>query len=166
MDAFLLELIDSYRSYFDIDMREDGALRCIASYHSRTEGYVLTKKVGIWAVKDDEYVLFYLLDQLTEDSLNDVISKSLALSEGLIVPDGNHRSSMLTSIIVCRTAEPKCVKRIQGYRFHRNFKFMLNGWMDHRMVLMSLDDSVHTSDRLGKDPLDNAMTVLGRLNDE
>ena len=163
MEPFLSELIDSYRAYFDIEMVDDGSLRCIASYHSRTEGYVLTKKVGLWSVKDDEYVMFHVSEDVSEESLNGMISKSLTHSKDLIVPDKDHRSSMLTSIIVCKRLEPKCVKTIKSYKYHRNFRFMLNGWMDHRLVLLSLNDGVSISDRLGKGPLENALRVLEKV---
>ena len=163
MEPFLSSLIDSYRSYFDIEVRNEGTLRCIATYNSRTEGYVLTKRANLWSMRDDEYVMFHTVDVLTDDVLDTIISNDLAYSDSVIVPNRDHRSSTVTSILICGYAEPKCVRTVERYRYHRNYRFMLRGWMDHRIVLLSLDDGCGTSNRLGREPLGNALDVLRKV---
>ena len=164
MEPFLSSLIDSYRSYFDIEVRNEGTLRCIATYNSRTEGYVLTKRANLWSMRDDEYVMFHTVDVLTDDVLDTIISNDLAYSDSVIVPDRDHRSSTVTSILICGYAEPKCVRTVERYRYHRNYRFMLRGWMDHRIVLLSLDDGHGTSNRLGREPLENALDILRKVH--
>lgn len=163
MEDYLSSLIDSYRAYYDVESVDRPPLRYIASFHSKSEGYVLVKRANLWSADDNEYVMFYTVDRLTEGLLDDIISMSLAHSKGLIVPGKGHRSSTVTTVILCDSTEPKCVKTIRSYRFHRSFRFSLNGWMDHRLVLLSLGDGVFESSRLGRDPLRNALAVLDRV---
>ena len=163
MEDYLSSLIDSYRAYYDVERVDQGPLRYLASFHSRSEGYVLVKRANLWSADDNEYVMFYTVDRLTEGLLEDLISKSLAHSKELIVPKKGHRSSTVTSIVLCDSVEPKCVKTVKSYRFHRSFRFTLNGWMDHRLVLLALGDGVFESSRLGKVPLKNALAVLEKV---
>ncbi len=144
-------LLQSYSTYYDVETCEEGDLVARACFHARGEKYLLTRSVNLWSVEDNEYVFFYAGDHLDPEGLDRAIRMSSETGLSMIKPNTEHRSSMITTVLIYTTLDKCCAKSIKTYREHRNFGFMLRGWMDHRVVALETSTSTISSNRAGRD---------------
>lgn len=146
------KLIDSYRSYFDVEHCGDiGFLSATAEYHSRTSRYVLVKRAQLWAAENHEYAFFYSVQSLDGGTFSEI--QRHAVEEGLkrITPHSEHMFSYITAIVVADSIAPDTAGEIKRCRFRKNFKFSLHGWTQLRVAVVDLErDDVETNNA-GKD---------------
>ena len=161
-DRVLEALVDTYRAYFDIETVDDRQLRYIATMRSMTEGYILTKKANMWSVRDEEHILIYDTRDLDADILGSIITDSLSRSKNMISPGKDHRCTVITSIVLCNRLDQTCHDRVVKYKYARSFRLMLNGWMEHHIVIIPLNGDSPTCSRHAEGHVDNAMRVLDR----
>lgn len=154
-------LLQSYSVYYDVEGCDEWDLVARASFHSRGEKYLLTRSVNLWSVEDNEYVFVYAGDHLGPDDLERAIRMSSESGLSMIKPSSEHRSSMITTILIYRSIDKCCSKHIKAYREHRDFGFMLRGWMDHRVAALETSTSMVVSNRAGRDVARNLGTVAG-----
>lgn len=154
-------LLQSYSAYYDVEECDERDLVAKARFHSRGEKYLLTRSVNLWSVEDNEYVFIYAGDHLDPEGLEHAIQMSSETGMSMIKPSSEHRSSMITTILIYRTLDKCCTKSIKAYRERRDFGFMLRGWMDHRVAALETSTSVIVSNRAGKDVARNLGTVAG-----
>ena len=152
-------LLQSYSTYYDIKTCDDRDLIAKAFFHSRGEKYLLTRSVNLWSVEDNEYVFFYAGDHLDPEGLERAIRMSSDMGMKMIEPGPEHRSSMITTILIFGTMDGNCVESIKKFREHRNFGFMLRGWMDHRVAALETSTSTIVSNRAGRDVAKNLENV-------
>ena len=77
----------------------------------------------------------------------------------MIEPGPEHRSSMITTILIYDKIDGNCAESIKKFREHRNFGFMLRGWMDHRVAALETSTSTIVSNRAGRDVAKNLENV-------
>ena len=154
-------LLKTYSVYYDVETCEEGDLVAKACFHSRGEKYLLTRSVNLWSVEDNEYVFVYAGDRLDPDGLEHAIKTSSETGLSMVKPNSEHRSSMITTILIYTSLDKCCTKSIKGYREHRNFGFMLKGWMDHRVAALGISTSTVVSNRAGRDVARNLEAVAG-----
>ena len=158
-------LLRSYSTYYDIETCDGQDLVARACFHSRGEKYILTRSVNLWSVEDNEYVFFYAGDHLDPEGLERAIRMSSDMGLNMIEPGPEHRSSMITTILIFGTMDGNCKRTIKSYREHRNFGFMLKGWMDHRVAALETSTSAIISNRAGRNVarnLDNVTKASSR----
>ena len=160
-DRVLEALIDTYRAYFDIETVDGQQLKYIATMRSMTEGYILTKKANIWRVRDEEHILIYNTQALDADILESITTDSLSRSKDMVSPGKDHRCTIITSIVLCDYLDRACHERVVKYTYARSFRLMLNGWMEHHLVIIPLNGDSPICSRHAKGHVDNAMKVLG-----
>lgn len=151
VNSAVKNILRKFEKYYDIKEYNLLNPKYVAVFHASLERYVLTRKANLWTADDNEYVFFYEGGILTEDELKKNIDTSLSLSRDFIKPDRNHRSSIATSIMVYGSADPGVRKSVEKYRYYRSFKFTLNGWMRHRIIVLNVGDSEVYSDSYSKE---------------
>ncbi len=165
MDSELRELVDSvlrsYSVYYDVEECDEGDLVARAGFHSRGEKYLLTRSVNLWSVEDHEYVFIYAGDVLVPDVMEREIQTSSETGLSMIKPISEHRSSMITTILIYRKIDERCANFIKRYREHRDFGLMLRGWMDHRVVALETSTSTIVFNRAGRDVAGNLGSMVG-----
>lgn len=122
-------LLQSYSAYYDVEECDERDLVAKARFHSRGEKYLLTRSVNLWSVEDNEYVFIYAGDHLDPEGLEHAIQMSSETGMSMIKPSSEHRSSMITTILIYRTLDKCCTKSIKAYRERRDFGFMLIEWV-------------------------------------
>lgn len=152
-------LLQSYSTYYDIETCDDQDLVAKASFHSRGEKYLLTRSVNLWSVEDNEYVFVYAGDHLSREDMERAVRTSSDTGLGMIEPGPEHRSSMITTILIYDKIDGNCAESIKKFREHRNFGFMLRGWMDHRVAALETSTSTIVSNRAGRDVAKNLENV-------
>ena len=161
VEAAVDRLLRAYSAYYDVERCHDGNLVAKAFFHSRGEKYLLTRSVNLWSVEDNEYVFVYAGDELVQEDLEHAIQISSKMGMSMIKPNSEHRSSMITTILIFTTIDKCCVKHIRTYREHRDFGFMLRGWMDHRVAALEMSSLNVVSNRAGRDVAKNLYALAG-----
>jgi hypothetical protein len=57
----------------------------------------------------------------------------------LIDPKPGHMCSVLSVIVICKSASPDARRAMKHCHIHKNFRFSLDGWMDMRTGLLELE---------------------------
>ena len=112
-------------------------------------------------MEDNEYVFVYAGDALTRENLEHALQTSSEKGMSMIKPSSEHRSSMITTILIFTSIDECCAKLIRTYREHRDFGFMLRGWMDHRVAALETSSLKVLSNRAGRDVAKNLGTLAG-----
>lgn len=159
-------ILDQYSAYYDVARVEgDGRPAATAVFHSRGERYLLTRSVNMWAVEDHEYVFFFTVGDLDEAAYESCIDISLSEGMDMIHPSNEHRSSTITTIIICDSVSQSVAKEIKRHSHHRSFRMTLDGWMDHRVVAVPPSPADMVSDRLGREVAESIRRGVGNSDD-
>ncbi|WP_298067779.1 hypothetical protein [uncultured Mailhella sp.] len=152
-DALLNILKDAYTVYFDDVSSSCSAPFLAASYafHSRNEGYMLSKKAKLWSAETHEYVYVFSVPELNADVYEDCRKLACGLGMKNIRPHIEHMKSYITALFVCDGVTDGAVQALRKTRMHRNFLFSLYGWMDLRTAAVDLASGSITVNRAGSE---------------
>ncbi len=153
--AMMDALLDRYTAYYDVKRCSEGDLVARAEFHSRGEKYLLTRGVNLWSVEDHEYVFFFEGTSLDAEGLES--ARRLSIEEGTlrIKPSSEHRSSLITTVLIYDSIDTCCIEDIKSMKHHRDFGFMLKGWMDYRVAALETSSGRTSSNRAGRDVVRN-----------
>lgn len=160
----LEKLLKAYAYYFDVERDvavEGGSFPATADYHFREENYVATRAHTIYATEQHEYVYFYVTEHLDAAALEAQIALSRQAGLGKITPHGEHMFSYVTLVILAETIDPEAKKRIKSYRFHKNFRLTLHGWMEYHIAAMETATTTFLSNPAGKEARKNLEQNFG-----
>ena len=153
-------LIRSYSGYYNVSPCDEGDLVARAEFHSRGEKYLLVRSVNLWSVEDHEYVYVFAGDRLDPETFERALQMSIDEGMERINPCPEHHCSLISTIFIYGSID-KCIpKRISKYRNHRDFLFMLRGWMDHRVAALETSTGTVGSNRAGRDVAANLRAIV------
>ncbi|HOA16182.1 MAG TPA: hypothetical protein PLT03_05680 [Bacillota bacterium] len=125
-----------------------------AEYHIRNEKYVLSKKAVIYAIESNEYCFlkrFDLIDRAAVSSFTDGIIRSI---DEIVKPDTNHMCSMITGVMILDGNQEigldDAMGEVRRFRYHKSFSLGFKGWVDFRLLLVSLKGGVIAANKQGK----------------
>ncbi len=150
-ETLLDRILDSYAAYYDVERVGEGDLVATAEFHLRNERYLLTRSINMWSEEDHEYVYIYSGEYLDHTLLSEAISHSLEDGMDSIVPGKDHRCSSITTVLVYDGVDGLIQRAVRKYSYHKSFKLMMNGWAEHRVVLIDLSSGCITASRRGDD---------------
>lgn len=150
--ALLARLLDAFAGYFDIESESiDPPFAARATFHSRSEKYILVKSATIWAMEMNEYAYFAQTDALDEQTLQGWFEQALEQGMQQVKPHREHMYSYITLIIVADSIEPAAAKALKRLRRHKDFWLALHGWMEFRIAAIDLGKSSVITNYAGKD---------------
>ncbi len=125
-----------------------------AEFRMRNERFILSKKAVIYAFENNEYCLMRYLPELAVQDAVRFTDDIVAAVQELIKPDSEHMSSILTGIIVFGDGSEGDVKEasaaVRRFRYHRSFSLGFRGWVDIRLLLVSLKEGVVAANKKGE----------------
>ena len=136
------ELINSYRRYYDIHEEEAASFPELAArcdLHMTQSNYVLSKKNVLWSADSHEYCYIFEADHLDLDTYRRFEDYVYRNGMELIDPKPGHMCSVLSVIVICKSASPDARRAMKHCHIHKNFRFSLDGWMDMRTGLLELE---------------------------
>lgn len=154
-NTYLCDIEKKLEHYFDIkrdykinDFRYD----LFAEYHLRTERYVLLKKAVIYAMENNEYCLIKYFEELNVSAVKEYIDSLIDSIDILVKPDENHMSSIITGVIVsnCKP-EDEIINSIKKFKYHKGFALGFRGWVDIRLILVTMNDGYIVTNKKGKE---------------
>ncbi|MEG1593096.1 MAG: hypothetical protein RR350_01715 [Oscillibacter sp.] len=144
------QMLNAYSRFFDIERDTEG-FPAVATYHFREENYILSKNNTIYATEQHEHVYFFVTERLDAVTLQAQIDASREAGLARIHPDGEHMFTFITLVVVANSIDPEAQKLIQRYRFRKNFRLALHGWMEYHIAAMDVSANSFLSNPAGKE---------------
>lgn len=158
---FLEKLMPVYENYFDIEkdfqITDSNYVNgyvypVMASFHSKSEKYMLVKSAKIWAHENHEYAYFVLDDLLDVEKFNELTQSTLDYALSLVKPNNEHMYTYVTMVFICNNINnDNLIKEIKKKKFHKSYKFSFNGWCDLRIVAVDLSKKAIYTNSKGKE---------------
>ena len=148
LEKKLIGSFDLERDYILEDYRFD----LFARYLLRNEKYILLKQAKIYAIENNEYSFIKYFDSM-DLSLLDKFTASLIKSiDSLVQPSEEHMSSIITGVIVLQdNPSPELVNAVKRFKYHKGFAFGFRGWVDIRLLLVTMDQDYIVTNKKGKE---------------
>lgn len=141
---------DIKRNYVIDDYKYD----FFAEYHLRSERYILLKKAVIAAMECNEYCLIKHFSNIKESDIQIFTDSLIKAIEVLVNLDEGHMSSIITGVIVSEDKpDDDILKIIQKFKFHKGFLFGYKGWVDIRLILVTMNEKYIVTNKKGKEVL-------------
>lgn len=125
-----------------------------AEFRMRNEKFILSKKAVIYAFENNEYCLMRYMPELAADDAAHFTDDIVRAVVDLVKPDGEHMSSVLTGVLVFGDGREdtivKAAEEVRRFRYHRSFSLGFRGWVDIRLLLVSLEGGVIAANKRGE----------------
>ncbi len=149
------KLKGSLDAYFNVDLDKEvynKKFDLYATFNQRNAKYMLVKKAEIYAFKTDEYVFYKHFEKNLKVSDIETIKIFIENNiDDMVNVDKEHMTSILNFVItVDNSIEDETLKAIKKFKFHKSFKFGLNGWSDVRLIVIDLKKDELYSNKFGK----------------
>lgn len=150
LEEKLEQMLSAYSRFFDIERDTEG-FPAVATYHFREENYILSKANTIYATEQHEHVYFFVTERLDANTLQEQIDRSREAGLARINPNGEHMFTFITLVVVANEIDPEAQKLICKYRFRKNFRLALHGWMEYHIAAMDVSANRFLSNPAGKE---------------
>lgn len=139
---------DIQRDYIINDYKYD----FFAEYHLRAERYILVKKAVIDAMESNEYCLIKYFDSINQYDLQGFIDSLIEAIDVVVQADEGHMSSIITGVIVLKNKPSSdIIQIIEKFKYHKGFAFGFKGWVDIRLILVTMDEKYIVTNKKGKE---------------
>lgn len=141
--------------YFDIerDYSFNGyQLDLYAKFHFRNERYVLSKKFVVYAYENNEYIFIKHFDKIDEIKLKEFTNFLISSIDAVVKPDEEHMSSIITGVLVLDDMPcEEIIETIKKFKYHKEFTFGFRGWVDIRLILVTIINGYIITNKKGKE---------------
>ena len=70
----------------------------------------------------------------------------------IVKPDENHMSSAITGVLVTKhKPSADIIDTIKKFKYHKGFAFGFKGWVDIRLILVTMEDNYIVTNKKGKE---------------
>lgn len=155
LSEYLKNIQNKLQGNFDLERDftiNDFEYDLYAKYNLRNERYVLTKKATIYAIENNEYSLIKYYEDLNKKSIEIYIDTLIKSIDKLINPSKEHMSSIITGVILLNNIpDNEIVDIVEKFKYQKGFAFGFKGWVDIRLLLVSLNEEFIISNKKGKE---------------
>lgn len=140
---------------FDIEKNyriNDYEYDLFARYQLRTEKYILFKQAVIDAMENYEYCLIKHFHSVNKDNIKEYTGSLIKSVDKIVNPNEEHMSSIITGIIVSdNMPDFDIIDSIKRFKYHKGFAFGFKGWVDIRLILVTMEDEYIVTNKKGKE---------------
>lgn len=156
------KLYASYCNWYNMELcgEEKTPLSASGIFNSTDISYLLIEKAKMWSTNSNDYLFIFRLDRLTADDFSRLTAMAKEMGEKHIVPDKNHKSSYVTALFICESADKDAIEALRKYRFRKDFAFGFKGWEEVHTALVTADDGSVCSNRDGLNTAKYLKSVL------
>ena len=120
-------------------------------YHKRTAKYFASKAVEVYAYSNNEHILYYRLEGCVDEffliKLREYMEKNV---KGLVKPDEEHMSTVITFIVECDSIEKAAEEMVRSFKFKKSFLLGLHGWADVKLIVLAEGASLAIENQAAK----------------
>lgn len=132
-------LLTCERAGFDVRQENgDGPLCASAAFHQRGEGYLLSRKVTLWAAESHEHLFLYRTARLDVPQWQAILQDALARGRERIRPHDEHMVSYVSALALCDELDAGAAGAVRRTRYSKSFWWGLRGWMRFRALALRL----------------------------
>ncbi|WP_077369370.1 hypothetical protein [Anaerosalibacter sp. Marseille-P3206] len=136
------KLEKSLKRYFDLEYDKkikDFKFDIVGKFYQRSSKYMLFREAEIYAFQTNEYIFYNMIDKSFNtdniksyyDFLNENVNELIDINE-------EHMSTIITFLFsTTDKLDEDTIKAVQKFKFHKNFKFGLRGWVDARIFIVN-----------------------------
>ena len=151
---YLEAISDRLAPNYDLSANETVAgqmVDLVARFKMRSEKYFLLKKITLYAYENHETVLIQVRERITPYLARQYCGFLQQAVLELVNPDDEHMYSLVTGVLVARrgiASEARSI--IERFSYSRNFKFLLQGWCEVRLLAVDLAANEVYSNKAGR----------------
>ncbi|MEA1975205.1 MAG: hypothetical protein U9N10_06550 [Bacillota bacterium] len=155
MENYIEILKEKLEKFYDLEENVsfgETTFDLVAIFNQKNARYFLLKELEYYSFDTNEYILFKKINNKI-DFLNfhELLKNNL---KDIIVVDKNHMSSIITILIEKSfPIDDGTIKKIKKFKFHKSFKFGLEGWVNVRFIVIDTDLNKGYSNKFGKKEL-------------
>ena len=147
----LERLLSAYGQWYDLTRVEDGGpLVATGEFHEHGTGYILIRKAEMWSADCHEYLYVFSVETLTGAAFEQCLARARELGEPRVVPAEGHKSTYITVLIICDTAEESGLTALKKCRIRKSFQLSLKGWMEVHAAAVAARGNVIASNGDGR----------------
>ncbi|MBR4743804.1 MAG: hypothetical protein IK082_06410 [Oscillospiraceae bacterium] len=144
-------LLSTYGQWYDLTRVEDGGpLVATGEFHEHGTGYILIRKAEMWSADCHEYLYVFSVETLDRACFEQCLAKARELGEPLVKPAEGHKSTYLTVVIICGTADEEGLTALRKCRIRKSFQLSLQGWMEVHTAAVAVRGNVIASNGDGR----------------
>ncbi len=140
LNRFANELANKYTAYFDVYRDEPAGempMSFIALFKRRDERYMLSKKITIYGVENQQIVYAKVCGEIKKLFLNDYVSAIKKHSEQCIPAHHEHMSTVILGLMITNhNLDAEIIKEVRRFRKLKLLKFGLNGWYEMYLAVI------------------------------
>mgnify|MGYP007102068103 CR=1 FL=1 len=149
--SVLNALLHSFEGYYDV--KTEGVLPPFvaqATFSMHNEQFLLVKAAQIAQIDSNEFVYIASEENLNQQKAYDLAEASWADGLSKVKPDGNHRNSDVTLIIISNNIEEKAFDFVKKLKHYKSYWLGLHGWSSFRTLAYEVSTGKTVTNRLGK----------------
>lgn len=148
---YMDKLEKSLMRYFDLEYDKkikEFKFDIFGKFHQRSAKYMFLKEAEIYAFQTNEYIFYSMIDKSFSadkiksyyDFLNENVDEIIDINE-------EHMSTIITFLFsTIDKPDEDTIKAVQKFKFHKNFKFGLRGWVDVRIFIVNpVTEDIYTN---------------------
>lgn len=146
IDSYLNQVSNTYIYQFDVYRDHklgNFPLHFMALYKRRDEKYMISKKVKVWGVENQQFIFATTSDGPVTMDFFQQFSNSIQQTLPEYIPDKqDHMSTVIVGVIVTEHAvDDDAVKGVIRYRKLKFFKYGWHGWAEMYVGIVCLQDN-------------------------
>lgn len=158
LETYIEELEKKLERSFDLFRNykiDDEEYDLFARYYLRSEKFFLTKSAKIYGMESNEYILVKNLDNLDNRNFELFTDRLISAIDKLVQPHEEHMSSILTGVLLTNKSQEEIdngvLKKVSKFKYHKGFAFGFKGWVDIRIIVLSLNDGLIIANKKGRE---------------
>ena len=106
----------------------------------------------IYTIENNEYSFIKYFNKIDRDQLDKFIALLIKSIDFLIQPSEEHMSSIVTGVIATPDKpDSDIINAIKKFKYHKGFAFGFKGWVDIRLLLVTMKDDYIVTNKKGKE---------------
>ncbi|MCD5415185.1 MAG: hypothetical protein LR001_09380 [Clostridiales bacterium] len=141
-DEYVSHIRKKLARYFDIEENkeyEGMGYDLIAKSFIRSEKYLGSKKIIIYAMENTEHTFIKCYNEINENTLTNYLDTLVKATSDLVKLNHDHMCTIITGVIVVDgQIDEEIKKKIHVYKYEKSFMFGLKGWSYIRLLVVQL----------------------------
>lgn len=133
------------------------AVDLFAVHRLKSEKFFFTKKVNLYRIQNDEYILAKeLLKEVSVQEIAYYCDKLTAHLPDMLHVTSEHMSSIVSLVLISESAISSEVKTfVEKKKYHKDFMFTLRGWADFALIVIDLEKEEIYNNKFAKQVIKN-----------
>lgn len=128
--------------YFDIEKNKEYEgieYDLIAKSFIRSEKYLGSKKITIYAMENTEYLLLKHFKELNRELIDKHLTALSTAANSLVKLKEDHMCTVITGLLVLdKEIDEESKNKIEKFKYEKSFMFGLKGWAYVRLIVVQL----------------------------